>query len=254
MEDSKLKIWTPDPPAHKSGDSTTGIFVSLYLIVLAFFVVLNSISNQVENKVNAATESVTRAFSNKYAPKAEFIDVVATESADTPNDEFYNQIKGLFASLVGFESKFPTGGGDVIKVSFKKELLFLPASSEFRTDQNKFFTQLVSFLNDGQENEKREIDFLLYSGEVLPAGPEYWQELGILRAGAIVHALKPLGVKEDQLSIGLVPGDNTLLSITFYSRDKSLLPQRQRETKPSSADDFASINNQAGRIITGGDS
>jgi len=218
MEDLKQKLGLPDTAPEKNGDSTTGIFVSLYLIVLAFFVVLNSISNQVENKVNAATESVTRAFNNEHAPKAEFIDVASTETADSPNDEFYSQIKGLFASLVGFEHKFPTGGGDVIKVYFKKDLLFLPDSADFKKDQEKFFLQLITFLNGGSVNEKREIEFLLYTGNNMPEGPEYWKDLRILRSGAIVHKLTPLGISPDKLSIGLVPGDGTMISITFYNR------------------------------------
>jgi len=217
-----------NPAQEKTGktDDTTGIFVSLYLIVLAFFVVLNSISNQEQNKVNAATESVTRAFKNPFEPEADFVDVAANEKAPTPNDEFYDQIQGIFASLVGFDGKFPTGGGSIVKVNFRASDLFELESSAFRDRQQAFLQQLTNFLAAGRVSDKREIDFLISTGKALPAGPRYWEDLNILRAGAFVAKLKELGVAENQLSVGVVPGQEDLITLTFRSRERKSSQQK----------------------------
>lgn len=205
----------------KSGSNdTTGLFVSLYLIVLAFFVVMNSISNQEQNKVNAATESVTRAFKNPFEQEAVFIDVTANVTAETPNDEFYDQIKGVFASLVGFDGRFPTKGGNVVKIKFFAADLFREESSEFRPEQQAFLQQLSTFLSGGRQSEKREIDIVISSGKNLPEGPEYWKDTNILRAGAFVQQLIKLGVVENKLSIGLVKGDEDLIALTFTTRER----------------------------------
>ncbi len=205
---------------RQKSDDTTGIFVSLYLIVLAFFVVMNSISNQDQNKVNAATESVTRAFKNPFEPEADFVDVSADEEAVTPNDEFHDQILGVFASLVGFEGKFPTRGGNILKVDFNAEILFEDDSSEFRAGQLPFLKQLSTFLAGGRDSEKREIDFVVSSGKNLPSGPNYWLDNNILRAGAFIHQLGKMGVAENQMSMGIMKGRDNLITATFYNRER----------------------------------
>ncbi len=213
-------IFDPAEVNKKQSDDTTGLFVSLYLIVLAFFVVMNSISNQDQNKVNAATESVTRAFSNPYEPEADFVDVSANEQALTPNDEFYDQILGVFASLVGFEGKFPTKGGDIVKVNFKTSDLFEDESSAFRLYQKAFLQQLADFLAGGRDSEKREIDIVISTGESLPQGPKYWEDINILRAGAFVAQLTAMGVEENKLAIGMIKGKEDRMFLTFYTRER----------------------------------
>ncbi len=210
-----------DSGKSSNSNDTTGLFVSLYLIVLAFFVVMNSISNQDQNKVNAATESVTRAFKNPYEPEADFVDVSANDDAITPNDEFYEQIRGVFASLVGFEGKFPTRGGNILKVTVNSADLFEDGTSVFRPDQQKFLDQLASFLADADPQEKREINIVISSGKTLPKGPEYWKNLSILRAGAFVKLLRKSGVAGNQLSIGIAARQEDRLTLTFYTRELS---------------------------------
>lgn len=210
---------------EKPADDTTGLFVSLYLIVLAFFVVMNSISNQDQNKVSAATESVTRAFKNPFEPEADFVDVSANQAAVTPNDEFYDQILGVFASLVGFDGKFPTKGGDIVKVKFKLSNLFEEESSVFQADQQAFLQQLAVFLRGGRDSEKREIDIVVSSGKFLPRGPQYWKDINILRAGSFVHELKKMGVEENKLGIGIVLGKEDQMILTFYSRERKNVAQ-----------------------------
>ena len=231
-------------------DDTTGLFVSLYLIVLAFFVVMNSISNQDQNKVSAATESVTRAFKNPFEPEADFVDVSADQDAVTPNDEFYDQILGVFASLVGFDGKFPTKGGSIVKVKFKLSDLFEPESSVFQKNQQAFLQQLAGFLRGGRESEKREIDIVISSGNGLPKGPQYWKNINILRAGAFVHQLKAMGVEENKLGIGIVPGEDDQMILTFYSRERKNVRQNlighDTSRQPSSSGQDKNTTNSEG--------
>ena len=238
---------TGDTEEKKSaGDQTTGIFVSLYLIVLAFFMVMNSISNQEQNKVSAVTESVTRAFRNPFEPDADFIDVTSSEDSVTPNDEFYDQIQGVFASLVGFDGKFPSQGGHIISVNFSVNDLFERGTAQFRIDQQEFLNQLSSFLKGGRQSEKREIEFLVSTGDTLPAGPQYWKDLNILRAGAIVEKLEDMGVAPDQISIGVVGKGDKRIKVTFFNRER--IGSRQSlsgfEGMPVSGDEAAKGDGQ----------
>lgn len=203
----------------KPGGDTTSLFVSLYLIILAFFMVLNSISNQSQTKVKSATDSVTSAFDNPFEPDADFVDVTGGESTKFANDEFYEQLRGVFASLIGFEGRFPTQGGNVIRVEFNQSTLYEEESSDFRSDQQAFLTQLASFLKTEGVGTVREIEYILYTGDSFPAGPEYWNNISILRSGALIGRLTALGVRENQLSIGVAPGEEDKVQISFSIRD-----------------------------------
>lgn len=204
---------------NKSGGDTTSLFVSLYLIILAFFMVLNSISNQSQTKIVSATESVSRAFDNPFAPEADFIDVAETEDTLLPNDEFYEQLQGVFASLIGFEGRFPTQGGNVIRVEFNQSDIYEEDSPIFRDDQRGFFFQLARFLQNESIGTIREVEYMIYSGDNPPSGPAYWEDLSILRAGVIVERLKTMGVRENQLSIGVATGEEDKIKVSFFIRD-----------------------------------
>ncbi len=254
MSDIIGNIGAPNPleAKKKKSDDTTGLFVSLYLIVLAFFVVMNSISNQDQNKVDAATESVTRAFKNPFEPEADFVDVAANEEAVTPNDEFHDQILGVFASLVGFDGKYATKGGDIVRVEFNPNNLFMDNSHEFRPDQQPFLKQLSVFLAGGRSSERREINFVISSGTSLPQGPRYWQNLTILRAGAFVHKLSEMNVAENQMSIGVVKGPKEQVTLTFHNRDIKTSVQglegHETQKRPEN-----SLNEQSGQDQSGQD-
>lgn len=215
---------------QKPGGDTTSLFVSLYLIILAFFMVLNSISNQSQTKVKSATDSVTRAFDSPFEPDADFVDVTGDDTNILPNDEFYEQLRGVFASLVGFEGRFPTQGGNVIRVEFDQSTLYQDESSEFKNNQQAFLTQLANFLNDEGFGTKREVEYIIYSGDQFPAGPSYWTDISILRSGALVSRMTQMGVREDQLSIGVAPGEDDKLEISFSIRDAVTSRQDLRDT------------------------
>jgi|TARA_R110002096_G_scaffold435927_1_gene664304 hypothetical protein len=217
------------PGDKKPGGDTTSLFVSLYLIILAFFMVLNSISNQSQTKVKSATDSVSRAFDNPFAPEADFIDVSEADDSQLPNDEFYEQLQGVFASLIGFDKKFPTQGGNVIRVEFNQSDVYEEQSSVFRPDQEAFFFQLSRFLQSESIGTVREIEYIVYTGDNFPSGPEYWLDTSILRSGAIIKKMTSMGVRPDQLSMGVAPGDADLLKISFTIRNEATSRQNLKD-------------------------
>jgi hypothetical protein len=217
-----------------SSDSTNGTFISLYLIIIAFFVVLNSISNQSQTKVDAARDSVTSAFQLENENEALIIDVSASPSKVPSEDEFIQQVKSVFKSLVGFDQRFPSKGGNIIKVSFKVDELFIQKKSEFKFNQKDFLDQISLFLKREESYEKREIEFVIYTGDKLPSGPEYWKDLNILRSGAFVKSIVQRGARPDQLSIGVAEGENNLVSLTFHTRNKEKSKQNLKNDSSNS--------------------
>lgn len=245
-ETTQQKLYDEKVDDKKPGGDTTSLFVSLYLIILAFFMVLNSISNQSQTKIKTATESVSRAFDNPYEAEADFIDVSETEDTKLPNDEFYEQLQGVFASLIGFEGKFPSQGGNVIRVEFNQSDLYQNESNDFRDDQRAFFFQLSRFLQSESIGTVREIEYMVYTGDSFPNGPAYWENLSILRSGAFVEKMTSMGVREDQLSIGVSPGIEDGVKVSFFIRDELISRQNLRDADRQGLGEQAVAPQQAG--------
>ena len=139
----------------------------------------------------------------------------------------------MFASLVGFDKKFPTQGGNVIKVEFNQSDIYQDELHTFREDQQAFFFQLSRFLRSESIGTVRQLEFMIYSGDRFPVGPEYWKDVSILRTGAIVEKLVSMGVREDQLSVGVSPGEENMLKISFTIRDQETAIQNLKEADRS---------------------
>ena len=105
------------------------------------------------------------------------------------------------------------------RIELNQGNLYYPERAEFRDNQQAFFEQLATFLQNESVGTIREIEYIIYSGDRFPSGPEYWQNVSILRSGELVHKLTSMGVREDQLSIGVSPGEEDLLKVSFFIRD-----------------------------------
>ena len=108
-----------DPNNNKGkrvADSTTGVFVSLYLIVLAFFIVMNVISNQVKSKVSASVSSVSDTFKAKYIREADKLELPEDKRSSSPNRDFHRSVEGaLQFSELEIDNRHVSRGGSQLR-------------------------------------------------------------------------------------------------------------------------------------------
>lgn len=225
-------------PANGVKDRTSQIFVSLYLLMIAFFMVMNAVSNQVTAKADAVMESVYTTFRKTHAPNSDEIDLLASAKLDIHSDEFYEAVQGLLAGLLDFPGTFASQGGDVLEAELVPSVLFPRGKVNVRPDQTLFLNSLADFLKKEDASEERtvEIRFSAPLQTLLSSAPE--QELVVLRAAAFARELEDRGVPARSISAGLVDhsasdakedgsgGDR--LWLTFQSRRVDLLKQDRR--------------------------
>ena len=217
--------------SKNNANSTTGTFISLYLIIIAFFVVLNSVSNQSQTKMNDVEESLISEF---YSDKDIEKSYLPNQKPSIKNSDFNYEVKTALSSLIGFDYHFPTGDGNVIKVSFEAKKLFIDKKITFKSNQEAFLKQLALFLKREKNYEKREIEFVVYTGSKLPSGSKLWQDINILRSGAFVSKIVKLGGRVDQLSMGVTEGKRNFISLIFHTRDRKKARQDLRKVALSS--------------------
>lgn len=202
--------------------SVMDLLVSLFLILLCFFLVMDSISNQQLVKAHAAVNSVKATFKKNLRHKTVLMELVARGKLDAPSDQYYNQIHGMLAGMVDFPGKYPDREMNPIRVEVPPEILFVRGQTRVRFDQAEFFDDLAAALKSAPPEEERSVEILLGTGAELPAGAGMWRNLYVKRAANFAKELEKRGVPSGLISAGVMASDSDTVWLTFLSKRRGL--------------------------------
>lgn len=182
-------------------DNTLGLFVALYLILLAFFIVLTSTSQHAASRAAAAMESVNTTFQPEAPNKHEDIDPRAVEAAS--NDPVLQGFQRTFFAEFNLEGRFSNQGGNTFEVQFPEDYLFPAGSFRVRPDIHPFLNQLVGGLGQSSGGWRQELAIMFGVGQG-PVDAEMTrpQEVAVRRAGSLARYLIENGVDEGSFTTG----------------------------------------------------
>lgn len=203
------------------GTATLELFASIYLLLLGFFVVLNSISNQKVAKAGAVMDSVNSAFDKKFAPRASVVDFLKEPEAIAPNDEFVEEAVGLLTSAFSLEGGYATEGGDTLRVALPLEALFERGSMMPRQNLSPFVRDMQAMILRERAGERREIEFIFGTGQkTLSSRASQQQLVAMRRAGNLVNFLTTKGFPKASISIGIAAGPADTVIVNFRERQE----------------------------------
>ena len=210
--------------------ATTGIFVSIYLLLLGFFVVMNSISNQELTRSDAVMESVHATFRNRFSPEAMTPQDQKNPEFVAPSDRFVGELEGVLESVLGLSNLSPALGGRLIEVEIPADALFIPGDVGLRTDREELFRQLAILIDKAPRGERRSVEMVVSMPKAAFGDAfrdaDSWQSLVLRRAGALARALVAQGISPASLSVGVRPVEPgeakaDLVIATFVTRPLS---------------------------------
>ncbi|MEE8394387.1 MAG: hypothetical protein V3R66_08585 [Rhodospirillales bacterium] len=209
----------PQHHIEKSGSqSTIALFLALYLLILAFFILLVSISTLQDVKAKAAMTSVTTTFSNILPPSVELKAFSTEEGEVLAGQAFQEEVTNIFATAIQVAKVETVQPGRLMRVLFPADALFFPGKTEIRQGQFPFLDRIVAALSNRPPGVRYDMEFVIGSpftgGKNLPIG----QTLEIARGGVFARELRNRGAPPDSISIGLMPGNADEVIIRFYIR------------------------------------
>lgn len=152
-----------------SGQETTVIFLSLMLIVLTFFILLVSMANIEQRKVEKALESIYSSFDFLPGGSSPFfspVGVSARASAPiTPLQADYQEIKKLAYQTLGKDKVRLFIGRQQRTISIDRELLFEPESVKLKAEANRFLKGLAAIM----ENQEYRVIVNGHTDDIPPA-------------------------------------------------------------------------------------
>lgn len=197
--------------AKDQGQAHIVLLLSLKLILLAFFILLNAISEFEEEKTRAVIESVNRTFSGTLdAPMLPRSTPDVGRLGALPRAHTYlSEIGSLFESLVPTSRSEQTERATMLRVELPAAALFVAGQDRVRPDRMLLVRRLAKAMRrDAAGNLSYTLEFVhevapSARNRVVAAGP---QALEVRRARTLTAHLIEQGLPPEALSIGLLPG------------------------------------------------
>ncbi|MFQ5535498.1 MAG: flagellar motor protein MotB [Sphingomonadales bacterium] len=206
-----------DARGSEAGDSINLLFVSIYLLLFAFFVVLNAISNTDTVRVEAALGSVNATFTPEKQPRSPLTDLLNAGDQVMGNDKFRDQVHGIFQSLLDSPDFIASRDGDTLRITLPAHYLFYDLSPRLREERADLLERLSAVLAMSPSGLRQEIQIMLGTGADLPEMRGLATDLQVMRAGAFAAELTSRGTLANAITIGLTGGDPDAIHLTFLT-------------------------------------
>ncbi len=196
------------------GTNTMGLFVALYLILLAFFIMLNAVSEQTtaqDTDVSSDNSTYTEA-SNQENLEQYIDDEVDVSEAE--NDPLLIDLSRSFGAEFNIKGKFSLNDGHVYEAELSANEFFEKGSFNVRADMKPFLKQIAELVMTRNLNENRRVAFMFGTGNGLVSRKmTRSQEIAVRRAGAIARFFKEEGVPDGMFHTGFIPiQENSILA------------------------------------------
>ncbi|HYG89298.1 MAG TPA: hypothetical protein VD978_23910 [Azospirillum sp.] len=198
---------------HAAGNGSIVLLLSLFLLLLVFFIVLNAQSVQAVSRVKAAMGSLERSF--HVDPRLrDGDDPVASRAGTVFAAERLNGVGDLFATAISVAKVTTVSPGQLMEVRLAADELFEPGTADVRRDRQGLIDRVTDGLRESRAGEHIELDALL---AISPSGPG--QAPGpIERAGAFARTLVANGAPAERVTVGIERGEPGTARLLFSIR------------------------------------
>lgn len=214
-------------PASQEGTAvgTQLLYVSLFLLLLVFFIVLNAQADRHEGR----TKAVLNSFENRYPtftihPRLrEGYEPVASRSGSVLAADRVEGMGELFTTAVAVSKVTVVTPGKLIEVRLPADSLFVPNSAKIRTDRFGLLDRVVDSLRRPREGERLEVDALLAIDDSTASqspGP-------VQRAASLARALMTGGAPAGSVSVGIERGAPGSARLLFSLRSTDPMPEER---------------------------
>lgn len=205
---------------EKPEDHTVALFLGLYLVVLAFFILLVSISTLEESKSQKVMDSLSSAFTTIVPPSAELQSFRSKDGDVLAAQEFQEQVTGIFATSVAIEKVEVVQPGKLMRVVLKSDSLFTTGEATIRPSMYPLLDRTVASLSNRPKGMRFDLELLIGvptvgGGKSMPIV----ETLEMTRAGNFAKAMFERGIPPDSLSVGMRPSRADETVLWFYTRD-----------------------------------
>lgn len=198
------------------GSSTMGMFVSLYMILLAFFIVLQASSQTQSEDAADIVDSVQTAFGRNVDKADARNSALSLEEQIAQDDAYLAKASGLFKDRLNIEKAYEAGRGRRLEISLPLSSFFSDGSVSVQAGERALMRDIANIVDAAPAGRVREVVFL-----VEHAGGRSQQTLALRRSSALAAYFSGTNVASNLFSAGIAEapsGQGSKLRIVFFSR------------------------------------
>jgi hypothetical protein len=193
------------------------LFLALYLLLLAFFILLNTISTFEEVKTREVQESLSSAFAAILPPTTSLQTVTSIEGPTISAQETQDKLGQLFETAIKVVRVEVIQPGKLMEVIMHVDQLFDANSILIRERQADFMRQLAEVLADDEGYASYEMEMVMGSQLEDKGSIQIENNLQIAQAGSFARELIDYGAPEDHFFVGIDPGaDPFIVTFRFF--------------------------------------
>ena len=208
---------------QQPGESGLVVLLCLYLVLLAFFILLNSMTQPDPRRTRDVLESVHEAFEQEVRP---VLPPLPAQQPAPDSDRAVATLAAALSALLGelgrLEVSAEPRGASVLRLELESGSLFEAGAARPRASELGLLDSMAAALSEAplsgfhvEVEVLHGIDRLFAQPDQGSAGPP----LAVARGGALVRALVDRGVPAERLAAGLLPGAAGSLQFLFRLYD-----------------------------------
>lgn len=206
------------PPRKAQGGGHVFIFLSLFFLLLAFFVALNSIATFEINRTRAVLFSVTTTFSNEGADSLKPDWAVPLESPILMPEEFHRTLADLVATVFPLATVEPIRPDRMMEITVPAETVFVAGQADLRPEVGVLLDGIADGLVRHPPGLRYMAEITVDGAPVTPQGLAQGETLAISRAAALAKEIIRRGAPRTVLAAGVARGEGGNVRLTFRGR------------------------------------
>ena len=192
--------------------------LSLYLLLLAFFVVLNTISRVEDARRQAVSGSLSETFSSAGIPSDRTVRFTSNEGEFLGDAPFLERLGSLIKTEFSFAEVTQTTAGSLLEVTFSQNKLFVSDANVIAPERRALIDEVAAALRTVRPEWHYDVEIL--------AGADPGNALAMARAASLAKLFVAAGVQKRRVLAGLVRGDPGNLRLRFHVRSRKEEPTR----------------------------
>ncbi len=194
------------------------VFLGLFLLVLAFFILLVSISTFEQVKSDAVMDSLTSTFTAVLPPTTDPVEFNAKDGNIIAGEAFQQQITTTFSTAIQVEKVDLVQPGRLMRMQLRSNQLFTEGSADVRDDRLPMIDRVIAVLSNRPPGLRQDMEIIIGSDVtervMLPVG----ETLETRRVGRLAEAFVGRGAPPDSVAVGIEKGDPQRISFWFWVR------------------------------------
>ncbi|MGF1591695.1 MAG: flagellar motor protein MotB [Kiloniellaceae bacterium] len=189
---------------RRQSNSHIVALLSLKILLLAFFILLNSMASFEEERRDAVVESVREAFQGLLPADRNVTERLSGLDGFDGSEDVISSLNELFGRNLPLAEKPDASGSRTLQVDLQVGELFTGQGSEFNPEGTEILRLVAGVLSDARfSGQDYQID-VLYGLSGRTSGVE-GNHGAVMRSGALVRELEGHGLPPARLSAGLLP-------------------------------------------------